>query len=129
MTDLYFRCEWLVQPLKTSFRGTGGALMSIYDIVTEHDCQLIIGSYTTWKVRADNCHIIPFIIRVPSMERLQECLDALKDYMQFSNFQPASEEDFIGDPHLFALSAGTTDIIDVIESMGKHNENILKNKC
>jgi hypothetical protein len=123
---LYFKCEWVVRPLRTNLRGTGGALMSIYSIVTEHDCQLIMDEYTTWKVQDDGCHVIPFMIRVPSNEKLQAVLNALSDYMQFTNLQLVDEKDFVGDPHLFVLSAGATGIMYVLEEMGDHNAKIIK---
>lgn len=125
MTYSYFKCEWIARPLKTASRGTGGALMDIYTIMTEQDCQLIMGEYTTWKVRPDGCHVIPFLVRVPAETGLEKCLNALKDYMQFTNIQPANEEDFVGDPDIFVLSAGTTDIVEVVEKMGEQNAKIL----
>jgi hypothetical protein len=124
MSDLYFSCEWIVSPLKTASRGTGGALMDIYTIVTDLGCQVILGESKTWNIPSDGYHIFQFMLRVPSQERLDECLNALHDYLQFTNIQPATGDELVGDPHAFVLSAGMTDIIEVIEEMGEHNARI-----
>ncbi len=120
MEYLYFKCDWLVQSTST-----GKSFMGTYGMLAELECRLMMSKYKDWKVLPNGCHVIPFFLVVPSQQRFQECLEVLKDYIEFTNIQPASEKDAEG-LLPFILTAGTTDIIYSIEQKAEHNARILK---
>jgi len=117
MAYLYFNAEWLAQIKNTKHPpALGDMLMSIYLITRDLDCQLVMKPFAEWIVRDDGCTLIPFILRVPSEAILQKCVEELKPLMEFTNLRPAHEQDFKGDPHMFAMRAGLTDyLLTIIE--------------
>ena len=117
----YYRCEWLVLPL---FHPLSEGLM-LDQLISQCDGKLILQPYTFWTVRSDGCHILPFVWSVPSEKALLDCLDNLKDYLQFSNFTPATEEDAIGISHPFAPMGGRMDFLVNLRKMADHNQHIL----
>ena len=118
----YYRCEWLVLPLLAPI---DGGLLAIDQTISQFDCKLILQPYTMWKVRSDGCHILPFIWCVPSEEQMLRCLEILNNYIQFTNFTSAHEEDAVGNSHPFFPMVSNFDLIKHISELGQRNQQIL----
>lgn len=127
MDYLYFSAEWLAQIKQTKKPlALGDMLRNVYLITSDLGCQFVMKRYGEWITRDDGCTLIPFIWRVPSQETLQKCLEDLRPYTEFTNIHPATEQDFTGDPHLFALRAGLTDFLLAIKEKIDSNKQILR---
>src|SRR5689334_17192414 len=101
----YYRCDWLILPLLRPL--PEGVMLD--QLISQCDGKLILQPRTMWKIRSDGCHILPFIWCVPSEKAMLDCLGILKDYIQFSNLTPATEEEAIGISHPFALMGNRLD--------------------
>jgi hypothetical protein len=123
MNYVYYKCDWVIQPLKPSARRV---LLQLYDDAIEHDCLFLFGAELL-RTREDGIHILQFLWRAPSFEGLEASWGNLKPYIQFTSCEPIPEQDFegYGDPHAFARMRVGSDFNVYFDRMGEENEAIL----
>jgi hypothetical protein len=126
MDYLYYKSDWIIQSMKER---PYAVLLKLYYLAVAADCLFLTGAEEL-KIREDGVYVLQFLWRTPTLEKLAECWRAIEEYIQFTNREAITVQEFMdaGDPHAFARMRVASDFDVYLERMGAENEEILKKK-
>jgi hypothetical protein len=121
----YYRSEWLIRRLKRDGFATGGVLLTVADIAHNAGCFLGMETERKWK---SGYYVIYFKWSAASEPVFQDCYQAISEYMQFTNLETITREEFEAteSEHL-VISIMSVEFVLYLEELAEHNEATLSN--
>ncbi len=126
MNYFYCKCEWLARKPKNPNDRIGGVLLHVAIKAIDHNCDITVAPYKTWRKQPNGCVMICFMWRINIIDTFRRCLSEISNMILLENFQRIEESEFAtGDGwHLYDY-VSRVESVRLFEVIVIANESIL----